>query len=153
PDEVGRGDARFGVSLAPQGEQTVELTVVCEVEGEAATRLPFAAALAAATDVPARARRDGCAVHASNAQFNAWVDRAAADMRMMTTQTASGPYPYAGVPWFSCPFGRDGIITALECLWLRPDLARGVLSYLAATQADAVIPEQDAEPGKVLHET
>jgi glycogen debranching enzyme len=152
PDQVGRGDARFELSVPPHGERAVELTILCEQDGAAPGPLPFAAALAAATESTARARRDGCTVHASNGQFNAWADRAAADLLMMTTQTPLGPYPYAGVPWFNCPFGRDGIITALECLWLRPELARGVLAYLAATQADAVVPERDAEPGKVLHE-
>ncbi len=100
-----------------------------------------------------RHRTGACQVRSSDGRFDAWIRRAESDLHMLTTDMPTGPYPYAGVPWFNTPFGRDGIITALECLWLRPELARGVLAYLAATQATEVIPEQDAEPGKILHET
>jgi glycogen debranching enzyme len=115
-------------------------------------RVSFPVALDAVTETLERRRREYCEVTTSNQQFNDWLSRSASDLRMMATETEAGTYIYAGVPWFSAPFGRDGIIAALEALTLNPSLAAGVLRYLAATQATEFDAEHDAEPGKILHE-
>jgi glycogen debranching enzyme len=146
--------ARFHVSLAPKEEVTLFATAACEPRGsESAVVYSFDRARSASQVHLDRVGASTCHVQTSNSHFNAWFDRAVSDLQMLTTELPTGPYPYAGVPWFNTPFGRDGIITALECLYFQPDLARGVLGYLASTQSASHIPEQDAEPGKILHET
>jgi glycogen debranching enzyme len=152
PQSLAPSSARYLLRLRPHETQTILVTIGCE-SGQPATRRilpPYDQALAASE---VELRRHRVEIDSSNRLFNDWMHRSVADISMMITDTPAGPYPYAGVPWFSTAFGRDGIITALELLWLEPDIARGVLAYLAATQAREVDPVRDAEPGKILHET
>jgi len=92
-------------------------------------------------------------IETSYRPLNLWLNRSAIDVSSLITETPHGPYPYAGVPWYNAAFGRDGIITALQMLWVLPELAGGVLRFLAATQAKESDPKRDAEPGKIVHET
>jgi len=153
PALLGAESARFKISLAPRQETALSLVVGCEREPATVRMSSFAEARAEAQTNHERYNAWSCHLVTSNGQVNAWLNRAVSDLHMMTTDLPTGPYPYAGVPWFNTPFGRDGIVTALEALWLRPSLAKGVLAYLASTQAREVMPDRDAEPGKIVHET
>jgi glycogen debranching enzyme len=153
PDHLSADQARFDCSIRPHEEVTLELAVACWRGDEAREPPGFVAAWDVVEAACERLKNRSCRVGASDGKFDAWIRRAESDIQMLTSDLPTGPYPYAGVPWFNTPFGRDGIITALQNLWLRPELARGVLAYLGSTQAVAAIPEQDAEPGKILHET
>ncbi|SIO61779.1 Glycogen debranching enzyme (alpha-1,6-glucosidase) [Singulisphaera sp. GP187] len=153
PAELVADQARFGLRVPPHEVVTFDLAVACWRGYEVSDPPGFETAQAAAAAALERHKAGACRVAASDGQFDTWLRRSESDLHMLNSELATGLYPYAGVPWFNTPFGRDGIITALQCLWLRPELARGVLAYLAATQATEVIAAQDAEPGKILHET
>jgi glycogen debranching enzyme len=119
----------------------------------APSRGRFRAAAARARYSMRARRRRGARLRSSGRLFNDWMDKSRADLALLTTELPTGPYPYAGIPWFSTPFGRDAIVTALQMLWLDPGLARGVLSFLAANQAHETSRFRSAAPGKIMHET
>ena len=154
PAALTRSEARYEVRLPAHGAITINLTVRCARDHMlAAAADDFAKASATASRRVQGLRAAAAGIASSNTQFDAWIERSEADLDMLVTDLETGPYPYAGIPWFNTAFGRDGLIAALQCLWTMPHLARGVLAFLAATQARTLDPAHDAEPGKILHET
>jgi glycogen debranching enzyme len=152
PVQISKNQIRFEKKMRPNSTATFHILVSVD-SAPRNIMMGFQNAFKAAEREARRAQDRTCSIVTTNHRFNDWIKRSVDDLQMMLTDTGMGIYPYAGVPWYSTVFGRDGIITALETLWINPKIARGVLSYLAATQATEVIPEQDAEPGKILHET
>jgi glycogen debranching enzyme len=144
--------AEFMFALAP--ERPVDLFIEAGPdEEERPSEARFLAAESGAHAAVRAFRESGGRVRAADGAVQAWLSQCRGDVAALTTPLETGPYPYAGIPWFSTPFGRDGIFTAWQMLWLDPSLARGVLAYLASRQATEVSPFADAQPGKIMHET
>ena len=143
--------AEFDFRLPRHTAQTLYLEIGPD-RGEPPGSQTFRCAATQARMHMRRKRRRGARVTTSGPLFNRWVTRSSADLALLETEFPTGPYPFAGIPWFSTPFGRDAIITALQTLWLDPDRARGVLAFLAHHQAHERSDASDAMPGKILHE-
>ena len=138
--------------VPPHGRVDVFIEVGTEPATGPPSRARFRAASTRARYGVRSLRRRGAAVGTSGRVFNEWLGKSRADLALLTTELATGPYPYAGIPWFSTAFGRDAIITALQVLWLDPTLAQGVLRFLAEHQATETS-FADAASGKIMHET
>jgi glycogen debranching enzyme len=138
--------------LEPGGVHNIYLSIGCNIDDQPALLVTYDDALEQHRSMLEARSRAQAEVYTTNEQFNDWLNRSGADLRMLTSKTEVGEYPYAGIPWFSTVFGRDALITALQNLWLNPQLARGVLAFLAEHQAQTEDPSCDAEPGKILHE-
>jgi glycogen debranching enzyme len=145
--------AIFELDLPPRRVQSIILEIGCDrPPAQGGLRTSFYRAMRDARRAQRRSSSRAAAISTSNDIFNEAARRSVSDLYMLMTDTPEGPYPYAGIPWFSTVFGRDALITALETLWLDSSIARGVLGHLSANQADRIDPEADAEPGKILHE-
>jgi glycogen debranching enzyme len=153
PSELTASRATFILTLQPRESRSLFMMIDCIAdEIDRTLRRSFFSSLREARRALRASSSRATSIATSNEIFNEGLRRSISDLYMLVTDTGEGPYPYAGIPWFCTTFGRDGIITALETLWLDPAIARGVLRHLAATQSTYLDPTADAEPGKILHE-
>lgn len=153
PSRIGGKSIFYDIHLDAREEFAVDIIMACEINHKRIKPLPYDLAIKERENYNSVVKKNSAEISTSNEEFNNWLERSKADMITMVTQTEQGPYPYAGIPWYSTAFGRDGIITAFECLWVEPVVSKGVLQYLAHTQATEIDDFRDAEPGKILHET
>jgi glycogen debranching enzyme len=151
PTRLAVNSATYHLDLGPQQITALFVTASCN-KPIPHQPSPFFRGLLAHRREMRRSTVGATSIETSNNIFNEVVCRAMADLNMLMTETPQGRYPYAGIPWYSTTFGRDGLITALQMLWIDPRVAQGVLRRLAAYQAKTVDPLADAEPGKILHE-
>jgi glycogen debranching enzyme len=151
PTALTVNSASYHFDLEPQGVTSLFVAAACN-KPATYQPAPFFRGLLAHRREMRRSTAGAASIETSNNIFNEVVCQAMADLNMLMTETPQGRYPYAGIPWYSTTFGRDGLITALQMLWIDPRVARGVLRRLAHHQAKTVEPLADAEPGKILHE-
>ncbi len=121
-----------------------------------------AASRAASKTFEARAQENGRAYEewaerctrfrSSHEMFDLALVQAVADLKALKVHHGGKPVISAGIPWYTCPFGRDALITGFEALLATPEVAKHALQFLARLQAGKDDPQRDAEPGKIPHE-
>lgn len=151
PDALDGRTATYGLVLRPGERRSHTITIGCGRATDGG-RASYVRSLAQSARALRRYRTQAISLGTSSDVFNEVLSRSLTDLYMLTTTTEQGRYPYAGIPWYSTSFGRDGLITALHMLWCDPALAKGVLLRLAALQSTTTDNVNDAEPGKILHE-
>ncbi len=135
--------------LAPDEEFLLTLDIAPD---SATPKVDFDAGLRAARDVYPRWAAECMSVQTDNQAVNELLDQAIADIRMLCNTYDTGIYPTGGLPWYAVPFGRDTLISSILLLHVNPELARGVLRYLAKHQGRRVDEDSEEQPGKILHE-
>jgi len=151
PSQLDQHHAAYDLKIAPDECKSL-VNMISFSTSPRIGGLKFIPALIAGRKQQRKRSMRAAVVSTSNDVLNQVLCRSVSDLYMLVTDTEQGPYPYAGIPWYSTAFGRDGIITALQMLWLDPTIALGVLRFLAYHQARDVDRASDAEPGKILHE-
>lgn len=94
----------------------------------------------------------GAAIKTEHELFDVGLLRGLKDLYILRQPTPKGVGLSAGIPWYSAVFGRDSVITSMQFLPFRPDIARESLEVLAAYQGQVEDDYKAESPGRIMHE-
>jgi len=100
PERIGEDRADFRIALAPGARYELYIEIGPD-EADVPARNRYRSAAARARFRMRRSRRQGGGMRSSGRLFDDWMERSRADLALLTTQLPTGPFPYAGIPWFS----------------------------------------------------
>jgi glycogen debranching enzyme len=153
PSRIDEQGVEYRLMLAPGA--TVEITIAVTAASEPGSTprlLGYGEALRRRRAVVDGLDRDAAEVRCDHNLFEVWVARSRRDLHLLLTETPQGVVPYAGIPWYVAPFGRDAVLTAMQVLPFEPRIAAGTLRFLARHVGDVDDDFTDQEPGKIVHE-
>lgn len=145
PDTIEGGECRWEATLTRRRpwRLTVTARALPEAETQSVDFAPRAASLDAGvvdSEPPDMAR--ACRLALADLDRLTMTDRADPRRRLLA----------AGIPWFVALFGRDSLIASYQMRAFAPERLIETLGGLAARQGQVIDPDNDEEPGKILHE-
>jgi glycogen debranching enzyme len=145
------GRLRFPLALPARGRWSAAIHYESLVDGE--WRRPDDDAR---SRVHERWRRERACLETSHPVVGPAFERAAEDLFALRAweldREPDAWIPNAGVPAYTGLFGRDVLTAAWQGALTGPEMLRGALAILAATQAEEDSAWRDEEPGKMIHE-
>jgi glycogen debranching enzyme len=145
--------ARIAFHLEPDEKTEVTFEVSCHVgEPEVRHPRPFAAMARETHRAYSQWAMSATRFSSSDDLLDRALEQGVADLKALQVEHFGGRVVSAGIPWYTCPFGRDSLITGFEALLVTPEVARDALLFLARLQGKAEDPSRDEQPGKIPHE-
>lgn len=142
----------FRMTLEPHKPYSITMYVMPAIADEKPRRSFFDVKVKELRESYERWFQDCTSLETDNELFNRFLWRGQSDLRALVSVHPTGLFPAAGIPWYTTPFGRDGLITGLQTMMLNPDIALGTLRFLALNQGKEVNHWREEEPGKIMHE-
>jgi glycogen debranching enzyme len=152
PHDISGIITEYQLTLGPGEARSITVTVSWAVPHQDTT-FPVPIPLPCGGDVPADGLTRAPRLETDDPNLLIAYRQAVEDISTLQIPLDSGQrIPGAGIPWYLAIFGRDSILTSLQCLLIDQWQALGTLRTLAEYQSSESSDVRDAEPGKIPHE-